>query len=539
MFISGRYQKYYLIRAFFVTLNLFVTNALHSEEQHFDIWEYQVKGNSLLEAADIESAVYPYLGINKTLKTVEQARDNLQYIYKSHGYPIVVVTIPQQNVIGGIVRLDVVEGIIDRLKISGNKYFSRRDLRKEVPSMEKGKSLNMHQVRKEIDIVNKSNPYRSVVPVIRPGRHKGTIEMELKVQDRLPLYASLELNNRYTADTSKLRLMASAGYNNLWQKHHSVNLSYQMSPQEIEEVAVFNITYALPTSETSRLVMYAVKSDSEVATVTGGGDDLTVLGKGKIYGIRSINPLKTVNHYYHSFLLGLDYKDFGEDQQISNSEDTTNLNVPIAYAAWSVSYNGTYRQPSVTTQFSLTSNMGLRGVNDPEEFEFKRYLAKANYFYFNGNFGQNWNLSENIMLRYDLRGQYTESPLISNEQFSAGGLETVRGYIESSVLGDNALLGKIELNYALLGGKARQYLQHMTFTGFIDGANLRILNGLPNAQGVVESRDKLMGAGVGVTLRAFKNMDLRVFYAKPLKDLNDENYDNGGKVNFSLFYQFN
>jgi len=510
--------------------------SVAEEQQHFDIWEYQIEGNSLLEPENIESTLYPYLGANKTLETVEQARELLQNSYKSEGYPIVVVSIPQQNVIGGKVRLVVVEGEIDRLKISGNKYFSRRELRKELPSLESGQPLNMKLARKEIDIANEASPHRSIVPVIRPGRKRGTMEMELKVHDELPLTGSVELNNRYTTDTTPLRLMTSIEYGHLWQKHHSFSAGYQVSPQDLDEVEVLNLSYALPVSESSRLVFYAIDSGSEVATVTGGGDSLTVLGNGKIYGLRTIHTLPTAGNYFHRMLLGLAYKDFTEDQNIENDTSGSGVNVPIDYAAWSISYNGTIRDEYIS-QFSIAANFGLRAFNEAEDFEFKRFQAKENYFYLNGRFSQVWNLNSDINVLYYLGGQYTESPLISNEQYSAGGMDTVRGYTESSAQGDNGLSASVEMTYRLLESTDDFYNQ-LGLSLFVDAANLHILEALPDIDGEKLNRHKLLGAGMGLSFTAYKDMQLRFYYAKPLKDLLVDDFDDAARVHFSLSYQF-
>ncbi|MEI9898608.1 MAG: ShlB/FhaC/HecB family hemolysin secretion/activation protein [Chthoniobacter sp.] len=44
-----------------------------------------------------------------------------------------------------------------------------------------------------------------------------------------------------------------------------------------------------------------------------------------------------------------------------------------------------------------------------------------------------------------VQGQIANEPLVSAEQFSAGGLSSVRGYLEGEVPGDNAIIGSIEL----------------------------------------------------------------------------------------------
>ena len=82
-----------------------------------------------------------------------------------------------------------------------------------------------------------------MTPVLRPGKTPGTVEVDLKVKDELPLHGSLELNDRYSTDTSRLRLSAMLRYDNLWQKEHSFSLQYQTAPEKPGEVKVWSGTY--------------------------------------------------------------------------------------------------------------------------------------------------------------------------------------------------------------------------------------------------------------------------------------------------------
>ena len=54
-------------------------------EQHFDVQEYRVIGNTVLAGRDIESLLYPLLGGDKTIKDVEGARVALEKLYHDRG----------------------------------------------------------------------------------------------------------------------------------------------------------------------------------------------------------------------------------------------------------------------------------------------------------------------------------------------------------------------------------------------------------------------------------------------------------------------
>ena len=82
---------------------------------HFDILEYDVDRNATLPTAEIEEAVYPFLGEQRTAADVDKARDALQAIYAAKGYQTVQVSIPQQGIETGIIHLQVVENPVGRL----------------------------------------------------------------------------------------------------------------------------------------------------------------------------------------------------------------------------------------------------------------------------------------------------------------------------------------------------------------------------------------------------------------------------------------
>src|SRR4051812_3389568 len=104
-------------------------------DEAFDVLEFRVLGNTVLQAIDIERAVYPYAGPRKTFKDVQAAGKALENAYHTAGYGTVFVDIPEQDVGDGIVRLRVSEGRIDRIHVSGARYFSNRKLLATLPSL--------------------------------------------------------------------------------------------------------------------------------------------------------------------------------------------------------------------------------------------------------------------------------------------------------------------------------------------------------------------------------------------------------------------
>jgi len=495
-------------------------------EEKFDVWEYRVLGSGVLARKAVEGALYEHLGPQKTIADVENARQALEMAYRNAGYSTVFVDIPEQTVDSGVVRLNVTEGKLDRLRVTGARYFSNRQVLARLPSLEQGQVPRFPDVQGELAALNRATPDRSVTPVLRPGRYPGTVDVELKVTDDLPFHGSFEVNDRYTADTTELRSSLTLGYDNLWQRNHSASIQYQVAPQEPDEASVVAATY-IARLERARtiLAMYYVDSNSDVAAI----GTLSVLGKGNIFGVRGIRPLDSIDRYFHNVTLGIDFKDFDENIRLSPDDG---LQTAIKYVNWSANYAFGWTFPKSTSQFSVGASWGMRGFgNDDAEFEEKRFKARANYGYLTGSGEYSRQVFGAARLVTRFAWQYANSPLISNEQFTAGGATSVRGYLEAERLGDFGAGASVEL-YTPQLVKGRR-IQDLRLFGFYDAASLRVEDPLPDQ----DSLFRLSSAGAGLRFTGFGGLQAEVDWARVLRD-GANVLEGEDRVHFRLLYGF-
>lgn len=505
-----------------------------AEEPRFAIWEFQVKGNTLLQPSSIELILSPFLGEGRTITTVQDAASQLEKSYRDAGYPTVMVNIPEQDVVGGLVTLDVVEGKVSRVRVSGSRYFLPSEIKQGVGSLQQGQPMHILSFQSDLNRVNSASGDLRVTPVLKPGRAPGTVEVDLRVKDSLPLHGSLEVNNHNSLDTSKTRTAASISYDNLWQKHHSISLQTQNAPEQPDESRVLAGTYILPVWDgSSRMAVYAVKSDSEVSALT----DLTVVGAGEIYGVRLVHALGAAGNYVHSLSLGFDLKDFDESVNLVGADtDST----PIKYTLFTTIYNGTFLREKSTTRMGFSLTQGLRdfmGTGDATEFNDKRYSARANFFYLQSNLKHEYRFESDWRLNGRAKLQIADSPLISNEQFSAGGVDSVRGYYESQDMGDNGVVASAE-------GVTPDLLESdmaLRFRAFLDGAWLETLdsiqtdiNGVNRLQDI---EDSLLSSGLGLDFSLQKYLSFRLDAGVALKDATQ--IDEGDlRVHGALVFEF-
>lgn len=505
--------------------------AQQSEETvTFEIRGFETKGATLYPEETLRRVLKEYAGKEKTAADVEKARESLEKLYHGSGYPAVLVNIPEQTVDDGIVRLEVIETTIGRVRVTGNRYFSREKILKKVPSLQPGEKIYVPDVQDDMNRLNR-NPDLKVTPVLTPGRELGTIDVDLQVKDELPLHGSLEVNNRNTHDTTNLRVNTTLRYDNLWQKEHSVSLQYQTSPENRDEVLAVAGSYVLPSpwNENHVLAIYGIWSDSDTAF----GQGFEVLGSGYIFGLRYVMPLPDRRDYTHNITLGLDYKDFDETLGFQGGGDETKT--PITYLPLLISYTGALPDSTGRTQLSAGLNMAFRGlVTTQEEFETKRFKAKGNYIYTTLGLERSQKLPAGFSLFAKLDGQIADQPLISNEQYSAGGMKSVRGYKESESLGDDAIHASLELIGPDLGRMLNVWdkLQLFPYV-FYDAAALWIKDPLPGQ----DKKTRLQGTGLGIRGMITKYVEYEVAWGIALEDT--DQVDKGdSEVYFTVKGQF-
>lgn len=500
-------------------------------EQRIDINEYRIEGVNILPQIEVEEAVYPFLGPDRTAEDVEKARAALERAYNVKGYQTVAVEIPPQQVRDGIVLLKVTEGKVGRLRVRGSRYFSLDKIKEEAPSLAEGTVPDFNAVTKDIVALNQI-PDRRVTPSLRAGVVPGTVDVDLNVEDTFPLHGSLELNNRYSADTKPLRLNGTLRYDNLWQLGHSLSVSFQVAPQRTDDAKVFSASYLarIPDISWLSLLAYGVKQDSDVSTLGG----VSVAGRGEILGARAIVTLPASNQgFYHQLTAGIDYKHFDEDVTLGGDR----LKVPLTYYPITASYGATWQDEDSLTQINGGITFALRGMGSkPAEFDAKRYKASESFFYFRGDASHTHELPFGLQAYGKLQGQLSRQPLVSSEQFSAGGLDTVRGYLESEALGDYGAAGTIELrspSIPTLVGEDASFINEWRFHAFADAAWLKIHEPLAEQT----AKFTLASVGFGSRLRLLDYLNGSVDFGLPLKK-QTTTHANDPRVTFRLWTEF-
>lgn len=504
----------------------------------FAILEFEISGNTVLPVAAVEQVVLPFMGEDKDMADVEAAREALEKRYQQAGFLTVFVDIPEQRVEGGVLRLHVTEGRVERLRVTGSRYYDQGVIRERVSQLAPGQVPDFNQAAAQIAGLNREE--RQLQQILRPGLTPGTVEVELRVNDKLPAGASLEINNRHAADTDPWRASLALHHDNLWQRDHSLTLSLITAPRNTKQSSVLVGNYSWPLSaEPGRpqsLLATVVLSNSNVAPLGAG----TVIGKGATYGLRwnrSVPHASSEGDSLHSFSVGGDYKDVQEQQLSAGSE----LSTPLRYLPFQAAYTGIWFAGGVQSSLSSSITFGWRNwlqrdvacpgnVGAVDQFQCKRDGADGSFAYWRGELrdvrplrtlGLPAPLGGSLNTRF--AWQLATQPLVSGEQYALGGVDTVRGYLEAEAAGDNAMLAGLEwrspnlLAAPVVAGTAAKaqasWWRELTLLGYAEGGRVQTLSPLPEQT----EHTWLAGAGLGLRLRAGAGLSADLDLAWPLK----------------------
>ncbi|MGO9803458.1 MAG: ShlB/FhaC/HecB family hemolysin secretion/activation protein [Steroidobacteraceae bacterium] len=503
-------------------------------QPRFDILEYRVLGNHVLPTTSVERAVYPFLGPNGDLDAVKKAADSLEKAYKDAGYGTIFVDIPEQAVDEGVVRLKVTEGTLEHARVRGARYFSGRQILAALPALQQGATPYLPALQQQLAALNARSADRSVTPVLKAGSEPGTVDVDLAVKDALPLHGFVAVDDRHTADTTPNRVTAGLSYDNLWQRQDSVSLMYQTAPADPSNATVDSATYVAHAGASGGLasISYTHTSSNVLALGTLG-----VLGKGDIYGAHWMQPLESTATTSRSFTFGLDYKDVLTQvlpDATTSGASTAAVLAPVRYVNWTAAYSQAWRYAHSSYTMSFGVGFGIQGiVNQEPEFESSRYDASPAYLYLRWSGEATQGLPLGLALLERFTSQWSANPLVNNEQFSLGGLDTVRGYLEAETLGDSGIAGTFELHSPTLPAHLGLLRLPVYAFGFVDAGVATLLDPLP-AQ---DYKLRLWSTGGGLridnTSGVAGEVDYAIAEATGLRTRQGQ-----GRVDFTLRYGF-
>ncbi|MDP2752309.1 MAG: ShlB/FhaC/HecB family hemolysin secretion/activation protein [Rhodocyclaceae bacterium] len=492
------------------------------QTERFDIQRFRIEGASLLTADEIAQLVAPFTGEKREYGDIQRALETIEIAYRQRGYSAVQVHAPEQELTGGIVRLEVTETVIAKVVLPDTlKYLDADNLRAALPALKEGTSPNTFDLSTQIAL-NNENPAKQVEVLLGFGEKENTVDASLKVTENDPLKFTMSLDNTGNDSTGKRRIGVSIQHANLWNRDHVATLSYQTSPEKPAAVKIWSASYRLPVYALGGAFDFILASSTVNAgtTATTAGD-LSFAGSGTVTGFRYTHALPREGDMTHKLIVGWDIK---------ANDNTCTLGTFGAAGCGSAAADITTRPLTATysrmlaaggqaTELSVTLTHNLPGGKNGRDADFQASRpsptggagARDDYRSIKGSLNH-MRLAGDWQLRMAASAQWTDIALLSAEQFGMAGANGVRGFSEREVSRDTGILATVEATTPELAGQVG-LPGSFKLLAFFDTATGRnhLLAGETHASG------SLSAAGLGLRYSLAKDIAFKFDLARVLK----------------------
>jgi len=473
----------------------------------FQIKSIQITGNETITSDELNGLVQDEVGKEAGLADLRRIADKIKKHYRDRGFIAAYAYVPPQTIDGGNVEIAVVEGVLEKVEIINNKWFSEKTLRRFI-RLVPGQILYLRELQNSLIFLNKHKDIK-VKSYLKPGDEPKTTKLELDVKERFPIHLSADVNNLGTDNTGRTRVGVGVSFSNLTGNMDDLSSRFQIGTGAVAVGA----DYSIPVhSSGTRLGLGYSYSHIHL-----GGDfkRLAITGDAHTYSGYVLQPLIRRDWIDLTLNTGMDFKEIENDI----------LGTPVgkdALRIWNIGISPEFTDRWGKTFFPNSVHMGFSsflGASDKVSNGATRVGTGGQFFAYRASLLRFQRLP--LGMTYAFRGQLqlTNDRLAPSEQIRLGGAFSVRGYAEGEYLADYGAFMTNEIyvptyffpkDWKLPYSKQplREQIQGVAFFDFGGGALRGALTG--------EKHNRtLAGAGIGVRARLFDKVFARLQWATP------------------------
>jgi len=416
---------------------------------------FRLGGNTLLPQPQVDAALQPFKG-RRTLEQLQAAAAAVQALYAQAGYGAVVVFVPPQSPADGIVSLNVVEGRLARISISGQSQFSTANVAASLPALQTGRTPRLRDIDGQLQMANENTSKQTQV-LLLPGQAPGEVDAQITLTERPLQRWTVSLDNTGNDRTGDFRAGLSWRHANLSDQDDVLTAQFTTSPDEPSAVKVFSLGYRLPLyGPRVMLDAYAARSDVDGGSTPTAAGDLRFNGRGRLFGVRAGWFLPRWGEVDQRLALGLDHRDYLNQCGIVGLPQGVCGPAGESVSVQPLTLEYTVRAGGALTWgagASLIANLQLGGRHTSDaSFEAVRTGARPGYVAVRASAFAGTAVWEDWQLFTRASAQWSEDALVPGEQFGIGGGGSVRGYEERELVGDRGVQWTFELSSPALGG---------------------------------------------------------------------------------------
>lgn len=408
-----------------------------------DIKEVVLKGVTRLSDAEQLAITAPRTGKCLSVADIEALLGELTKAYIDKGYIAARVYVPQQDMSSGKFELLVVEGIVEKIMIKdGDKSsVSVGNVFPGVP----GDVLNLRDIEQGLDQINRLSSNNAKMSV-EPGEKEGGSTIVITNEPRSPLHFNLSYDNQGSQSTGKHQVGLTMSFDNPLGINDFVSISHreaQPNDRERKYSASDSFNYVLPygyntfTLGKSRSVYVSTIISGAAALKSNGNSSNTFIKADRVMyrdqfsrvsASATLTTKGTKNYLADTFLAvsSRDLTVFDIGATVSTQVLGGGLGIDLGYGQ------------GLDTMGALSDAAGLPDASPRAQFGVVKFGLMYNRGFPVGTKSLDWSSQ--------FSSQRALDTLYGSEQFSIGGISTVRGFVSNSLASDNGTLWRNELS---------------------------------------------------------------------------------------------
>lgn len=449
----------------------------------FRLHKVEFDASKFITPAELDEIAKKYVGKNVDIASLLQLVADINALYTERGIVTGIATLPEQDANGGIVRIKLTEGRLQKTTIEGNKQTRTEYILQRVKEPE-GEVLDVPKLNRDVIWFNRTNDVQ-IKALLQPGTSFGLTDLQFAVIE--PPVDTLQLFTDNQGAENTGRWEGGAFY----KRHGLFGVDDRLTFYGVRSDGNLNgnVAYSIPVNPWGGRAGVSY-TEGKIKIIQGPFVALDVTGRSSQAAVNFSQPVwvtqnwlvllnaaetegKTVSRFATVAVTQDHYDKATAGLSVTNSGNTYSITVSPAvnYIAWQDHVLGNNRAFN-----TYTGSMFATSAAGPANF------------------------STNVLASW----QYTQEKLLPGDQiFSIGGPTTVRGYPSNSASGDSGYYFNAELHY-----NWSQWLRGFDTYIFTDwGAVYSTFPGIT----------ELGSVGVGFSWTYASFMTFEANYATPLK----------------------
>lgn len=470
--------------------------------------KFAIAGSTVFTPEELAQVLKPYTLRRLTFSELLAAQQAIDRLYIENGYITSGTFLPPQNLDDGIVTIEVIEGTISEINITGldrlNPSYVRSRLKEAANA-----PINRDKLLNALQILQLDPLIANLSAELTAGTTIGSSILELNLQEADPFDLILSYDNFRTPSVGTDRRQVNLTHRNLGGLGDRFSVGYLNTDGSN---SLNDLTYTIPINARNGTFSFRLGyTDSKI--IEDSFEQFDIESENTRYEFTYRQPLLQKPTQELAFGLSFSRNDSSttvqnEPFQLSRGAETDG-ETHISALRFFQEYT-TRNQSQVLalrSQFSLGVNLFDATINDGDvpDSEFVAWRGQAQYLRL---------LSPRITLLLRSDFQASNRPLVPVEQFSLGGALSVRGYRQDILLGDNGLFSSAEIRATV--ARIPSLNTSIQLTPFLDFGKVW------NSDDLAFNTNTLVSTGIGLRIQTSDYFAARIDYGIPLVDLDSE-----------------